>query len=93
MTSNSRVVVSGAGRADDRRPVPRPGEHAGTPATPEAPETPEASVGGEERRPYGRLPLAGATAHPTLPLRSRFSPFSLFSLFSLFSPLPNDGGS
>ncbi|MFJ8494542.1 hypothetical protein ACIRBZ_40335 [Streptomyces sp. NPDC094038] len=73
MTSNSRVVVIGAGR----RPVGRPG----TPATGEAPETPGASVGGEEQRPCGRLPLAGVTARPTLPPRSPFS------------PLPNDGGS
>ena len=81
MTSNSRVVVIGAGRAGGRRPGRRPGEHPGTP------ETPEASVRGEERRPYGRLPLAEVTARPTLPR------FSRFSRFPLFSPLPNDGGS
>ncbi|MGW7546018.1 hypothetical protein ACWGKQ_33675 [Streptomyces sp. NPDC054770] len=57
MTSNTRVVVIGAGLTG-ARPARRPGE----PGTPVESGRPPTSVGDEEHRAWRRVPLAGTPA-------------------------------
>lgn len=96
MTSNTRVVVIGAGRAGGR-PVRRPGEHVDAPVTGATPETPEARVGDEEHRPYGRVPLGEVPTgrRHTAEVTARPMPAELGSprLRPMLPLLPHDGGS
>jgi hypothetical protein len=108
MTSNTRVVVIGAGLTG-ARPARRPGE----PGTPVESERPPTSVGAEEHRAYRRVPLAGIptgrghTSEVTTRTAGRADgaaiaydtpdrPLPLIGLIGLPRPLhllTNDGGS